>query len=318
MNATLTDRYVDAAMRTVPEKQRPDLSAELRGSIDDQIDARLEQGEPRDVAERAVLTALGDPDTLAAGFTDRPLHLIGPRYYLTWWRLLKLLWTIVPVCAAFGVALGMTIAGEPAGDIIGTVAAVTVSVIVHVGFWTTLVFFIVERNARGADVGFQRAWSLDDLPVAEERRARLSDLVASLVFLVLWAGLILWDQLVGIAYDGSTWRPFFDPDLWPWAAGALFVLLLLEALHAVWIYAQGRWTWASATVNLLLNIAIAVPFAVLAATQQLLNPVFFPALIDGDSGETVRTIVTILFGFGAVAIGAWDSIDGFRKARRAR
>ena len=33
--ASLTDRYVDAAMRTVPENQRADLAAELRVSIDD-------------------------------------------------------------------------------------------------------------------------------------------------------------------------------------------------------------------------------------------------------------------------------------------
>ena len=53
MTSTLTDRYVDAAMRTVPEKQRPDLSAELRASIDDQIDARVDAGEaPRDCRAR--------------------------------------------------------------------------------------------------------------------------------------------------------------------------------------------------------------------------------------------------------------------------
>ena len=45
---TLTDRYVDAAMRTVPEKQRDDLGTELRASIDDQIDARVENGEPHE------------------------------------------------------------------------------------------------------------------------------------------------------------------------------------------------------------------------------------------------------------------------------
>ena len=66
-------------MRTVPEKQRADLSAELRASIDDQIDARVDDGEAPEAAERAVLTDLGDPDKLAAGYTDRPLHLIGPR-----------------------------------------------------------------------------------------------------------------------------------------------------------------------------------------------------------------------------------------------
>ncbi len=118
---TLTDRYVDAAMRTVPEKQRADLGAELRASIDDQVDARVEGGEPHDAAERAVLTELGDPDKLAAGYTDRPLWLIGPRYYLDWWRLLKLLLGIVPACAAFGVALAQTLAGASFGEIIGSV-----------------------------------------------------------------------------------------------------------------------------------------------------------------------------------------------------
>jgi len=59
--ATLTDRYVDAAMRTVPETQRDDLAAELRGSIDDQIEARLAEGEDHASAERAVLTDLGNP-----------------------------------------------------------------------------------------------------------------------------------------------------------------------------------------------------------------------------------------------------------------
>ena len=97
---SLTDRYVDAAMRTVPENQRDDLAAELRASIDDQVEARVEQGDARDAAERAVLTDLGDPEKLAAQYTDRPLWLVGPRYYLTWWRLTKLLWAIVPACAA--------------------------------------------------------------------------------------------------------------------------------------------------------------------------------------------------------------------------
>src|SRR3954464_2212709 len=118
MNAsttTLTDRYVSAAVRTVPEDQRSDLAAELRASIDDQVDARVEGGEPRGSAERAVLTDLGDPDKLAAGYMDRPLYLIGPRYFLDWWRLLKLLLWIVLPCAAFGIALGQTIAGEPFG-----------------------------------------------------------------------------------------------------------------------------------------------------------------------------------------------------------
>lgn len=114
-STTFTERYVDAAMRTVPEAQRADLSAELRAAIADQTEARAEAGENRESAERAVLESLGDPEKLAASYTDRPLHLIGPRYYLLWWRLVKLLWCIVTPLAAFGIALGQTLAGAPSG-----------------------------------------------------------------------------------------------------------------------------------------------------------------------------------------------------------
>lgn len=317
MNTTsLTDRYVDAAMRTVPEQQRQDLGAELRASIDDQIEARVGSGEPHDAAERAVLTELGDPDKLAAGYTDRQLWLIGPRYYLTWWRLLKLLWAIVPACAAFGVALGQTLAGEPFGTIVGTVASVTMSVIVHIGFWTTLVFFIVERSARGADVGFVGEWTPDDLPEAKERRASLSDLVASLVFLAVAAGAILWDHFIGFGWTPEGWVPFLSPDLWPWWIGSLFVLMLFEALLAISVYAKGRWDIGSATVNLFLNLTVAGGTLWLLSQQQLINPEFFPAVIPADSADTVSTVVTTVFGFGVVAVALWDTVDAFLKARR--
>ena len=315
---TLTDRYVAAAVRTVPEPQRADLATELRTSIDDQIDARVEQGEPRESAERAVLTDLGDPDKLAADYTDRPLWLIGPRYYLTWWRLTKLLWAIVPVCAAFGVALGQVLAGAPFGEIVGTVWAVAISVVVHIAFWTTLVFFIVERSAKSAGVGFADEWTPDRLPEPKDRGASLSDLIASLVFLAVAAGAILWDHFVGFAYttEGG-WVSFLAPELWPWWIGALLVLMVLEALLAISVYAKGRWDIGSATVNLFLNLTVAGGALWLLTQQQLINPEFFPSVMPADSAETVYTIVTVLFGFGIVAIAAWDSIDAFLKARRA-
>lgn len=317
---TLTDRYVDAAMRTVPEQQRTDLAAELRGSIDDQIEARVAEGLDAESAERAVLTDLGDPDKLAAQYTDRPLWLIGPRYYLTWWRLTKLLWAIVPLCAAFGVALGMTLSGEPVGEIIGTVVSVVIAVIVHIGFWTTLVFFTVERSAGGKDVGFVSEWTPDQLPEPKDKGASLSDLVASLVFLAIAAGAILWDHFIGFGYhvNGGGWMSFLAPSLWPWWIAGLFALMVLEALLAIFVYARGRWDFGLATVNAVLNVAIAVPALWLLSQQQLINPEFFPTVIPADSAATVESVVSIVFGFGIVAIAVWDSIDAYLKARRAR
>jgi len=318
--ATLTDRYVETAMRSVPEKQRPDLSAELRASIEDQIDARIAAGDRPDAAERAVLTELGDPDALAAGYIDRPLWLIGPRYYLAWWRLAKVLWAIVPACVAFAVALGQVLAGESIGTVIGAVVPAVISVIVNIGFWTALVFFIIERSTGDKDAGVVSAWTLDRLPEKKERGAGLSDLVASLVFLALVAGAVIWDQLFGLAYlaDAGGWLPALSPALWPgWILG-LLALIVLEAALAVVVYVNGRWTTVTATVNAVLNVAFVVPLLWLLSREELLNPALFPGVIPAASADTVETVLVTLLGFGAVAIAAWDTVDSFLKARRAR
>ena len=183
---TLTDRYVAAAMRTVPEKQRDDLAAELRASIADQIDGRIENGEDHAAAERAVLTELGDPDKLAAGYTERPLYLIGPQYYLD----------VVAAAEAAAVdrAAGRRVrhrsrrrrsTAQGIGPIIGGLVTTLISVAVHLCFWTTLVFAIVERTGARPGTDFTGAWSVDQLPEPRPRGVGFADLIASLVFLAV-------------------------------------------------------------------------------------------------------------------------------------
>lgn len=321
--ATFTDRYIDAAMRTVPEKQRADLAAELRASIADQIDARVDGGEPADAAERAVLTELGDPDKLAAGYLDRPLHLIGPRFYLEWWRLLKLLLWIVPACAAFGIALGQTLAGASFGEILGSTIAGVVGVVVHLFFWVTVVFAILERNpgtSRLERASFTKdgpwaPWSLDQLPQPRQSGATLSDLIASLVFLALAAAVVLWDLLVG--FVPGTDLSFLAPGLWPWWVAALFVAMAAEALLALLVYRAGRWTFPLAIANAVLALVVAVPALWLLSRGELLNPAFFPTLVP-DDGQEVGQIIAIITGFGIAAVTIWDIVDAFVKAVRAR
>ncbi|MGN8553832.1 UNVERIFIED_CONTAM: permease prefix domain 1-containing protein [Microbacterium sp. SLM126] len=315
-SVTLADRYVDAAMRSVPEAQRADLAAELRASIDDQVEARIAAGDAPEVAERAVLTDLGDPDKLAAGYLDRPLWLLGPRYFLQWWRLLKLLlWIVIP-CAVFGVSLAMVIDGASFGQIMGAIWPLALTVGVHVAFWTTLVFVVVERTeGREKSLPFQE-WSVDQLPEPRPRGAGLGDLVASLVFLVIAAGAILWDLFIGFV-PTQPGLSFLAPGLWPgWILG-LFALMALEAALAISVYAVGRWTAWLAVVNGLLNAAIAIPAIWLLMQGELINPAYFPTII-GEEGAEVGAIVSVVTGFFIGGIAVWDTVDGALKAYRAR
>lgn len=328
MAGTLTERYIGAVTRSLQPDAQNDVRAELEASIADAVEARVEQGENQADAEHAVLTDLGDPAVLAAGYADRPLHLIGPAYYLTWWRLLKLLLWIVPATAMVGVTIANAIADKPIGEIIGQAVVVGITTIVHVAFWTTMVFFILERT--GADTGVK--WSVDSLPEAQEDGVGRRDLIASLVFLGVASAAILWDRFIGFAlFSGDSIDvgiglgsqtiavPILDPDLWPWWTGGALVLIGLEALLAIAVYAGRGWRPALAAVNTVLAIAFAAGAVYLVGTGQLMNPDFLEfTLYRDDVPSDVGRILSVLLIVGIVGVAVWDIIDGWLKTRRAR
>src|SRR5690606_37564303 len=241
----------------------------------------VEQGESRDVAERAVLTELGDPAILAAGYADRPLHLIGPRYFLTWWRLLKLLLWIVPICAMGGVAVAEILANATIGEVIGEAMVVGITVIVHVSFWVTLVFVILERT--GADTGVR--WDVDQLPEPQPDGVGRSDMIGSLVFLGLAAGAVLWDALRGFVRDDGEALPILNPELWPWWMLGLLLIMVAEAAVAIGVHLARRWTVGFAVMNTVLALAFAVPAMYLLLTGQIVNPEFIGFLASDHAAE---------------------------------
>lgn len=315
ITTTLTERYIAETVKRLSPAAQGDVRAELEASIADAIEARVEQGEGRTDAERAVLTELGDPGILAAGYADRPLHLIGPKYYLTWWRLLKLLLVIVPICAMGGVALAKALERASVGEMIGAAIAVGISVIVHLCFWVTLVFFVLERT--GADAGME--WDLDQLPEPTPNGAGRADAIASLVFLAIGVGVVFWDALIGFFPTGGAPIPLLNPGLWPWGISLFFALIVAEALLSVAVYAKRRWTLGAAVINTLLAIAFMVWSLTLFIRGELINPEFLSFVFTGNGVESdTMDVLTVITGFSLVVFSVWDIVDGWVKTVRAR
>ncbi|WP_435742828.1 permease prefix domain 1-containing protein [Microbacterium sp. PMB16] len=323
---TLTERYISATIRSLSPDAQHDVRAELEASIADAIEARLEQGETRSAAERAVLTELGDPGVLAAGYADRPLYLLGPRFYLTWWRVLKVLLMTVPVCVLAVVALGQTISGAAVGGIIGTSIVAAGGAILHICFWTTLVFVILERSGSSTVID---EWDLDKLPEPSETAGR-TDLIASLVFLGIAVGALLWDRFRGYVVIDGEGLPILNPGLWPWGIGILLLIMVAEALFAVALYRRGRWNTGMAVINTVLALAFLAWVLVPLLTGDLVNPDFLAHIVaaggegfaegQAESAEQggVFRILAVLLGFGVAAGVGWDIADGWIKAARAR
>jgi hypothetical protein len=327
---TLTDRYVAATLTGVPESQRTDVDRELRASIADAMDARVDAGTPEVEAERAVLTELGDPVRLSASYADRTLHLIGPDYYVAWRHLLvTLLWTVVPVVAVVAFAVHALTEGAGPAWLSRSFAAALVTAGttgLHVAFWITLAFSIIERHP-GRAGGSVAEWTLEQLPVVD-RKPILPEVVASVVFTLLFIGAIIWQQFAPIAVvDGEVVpEPLLDPAQWSFWIPFLLVVLAASIPLTLAVYRRGGWEYWSAAVKVGLDIAFAVPVAILAARGELFNRVFFDAVgrVDqvfpsgaGASGpdDALRIAGGILTAFGVVIV-VWDAIDLGRKANR--
>lgn len=311
----LTDRYVFAALKSLPEQQRGDIDRELRASITDAVDARIEAGEAPADAENAVLTEFGDPQRLAAGYADRPLFLIGPDLYLDWWRVLRILLLIV-VPLAFVATTLVNMAADPGNPVAAFAAAISASLasLVHVSFWVTLIFAVLQRTGtRRKDLGLQK-WTPAMLPQILPRSGiSLSDTIASVIVLAFFIGLLLWQRVGSLLYLDGEPVLVLQEQLWDFWLPYIIVLLVLEAVFAVVLYVAGRWTYAFAAVNAALALLFMVPVLWLLANGRVFDWSF---LSNVGWGTETAVWIGAVTAAAVLIISLWDITDGFRKARK--
>lgn len=311
---TLTDRYIWAVQRSLPEGQRADIDRELRGTIADTIDGKIEAGTDPKAAEREVITELGDPYRLASGYADRPLHLIGPALFPDYIRLLKVLYVIVLPIVFVAILLGQLISQpESIGGAFGTSFAAVISVIVHIGFWTTLVFALVERSSTYKGT----AWNPDTLPqLPVGNMIKISDTVASVVWMLIVLAGIVWGQVWPLFRDaGGAVIPFFDQALWSFWLPYFIAVVVAELIFQLVLYRTRKWTWPLAVVHVILGAAFAIPLIWLLLTEQLVNPPFLEAahiapLFAADGVVTIVLVVVL------ISAGLTDAVTGFVRASR--
>ncbi len=312
---SLTDRYVDATLRSVPSDKRPDIERELRVSIADAIDDRVGAGDDRAAAEVAVLTALGDPARLAAGYADRPLYLIGPALFLDYVRLLRALTvTVLPIT---GLAV-VTVQVLRGGSLIGSIGAVVSAVVlagVHVAFWTTLAFAVLERvpDVKGPLGG---PWTPDRLPEPRRRGSSQGELVAETVWAALVVNLLLFAPLLSTERDEAGY-PINTLHPWLWESGVIFVLigLILANVVALYVAHYARLSIPLEFAITLVRLGPAALLIWLAAAARVVNPAFVDAA--GWSPEVARWIhIGLIIAATLAVLGLLGDAAGRVRTRR--
>ncbi|WP_044338774.1 HAAS signaling domain-containing protein [Rossellomorea aquimaris] len=324
----LVELYIQEVMRRLPEKNREDIALELTSTIEDML--------PEDYTEddvREVLTSLGNPAVLASNYQDRPMHLIGPRYYDLYMTLLKI---ILPISAAITfivlaatsvlnysgesspVEIILSIAGNAVVEVIGTG--------MQVFFWLTLIFAIIERTV-SSDSQLPitmkgKEWTPDDLKdipyVPKEKRISKLEIFGGLIWTVIWSTCYFKaSSIVGLYEKGDNERaftPFFNQEVligyWP-----LVVLLIGLELHLLLRkWKEGIWTRKLAILNAVYQFIPVAAFMFIFRNMEVLNPEFTDRIQELFNGSFNFQWLYLTVAVGLLVASVINSYEGVKKA----
>ncbi|MBO1000807.1 hypothetical protein IOC57_24100 [Bacillus sp. SD075] len=326
----LIELYIQEVTRRLPEKNREDIALELQSTIEDML--------PEDHTEqdvKAALLKLGDPVTLASGYRDRPMHLIGPRYYDMYISLLKMILPIAAVISLIALVgdnpfrdMGGSTVMEAVFTIIGKGIASIINTGIQVFFWLTLSFVIVERLDTSKESSpltkDLKPWTpenLKDIPnISKKKAVPMIEIFASLLGLSVFMALYFnAANLLGVYEKRNDSLIFVTPTFNQEVLNSYWLpvscVVIIGMLLAIYKLFLRQWTFKLALFHAIYQLLSTLTFIIIIRNPNLLNPEFIAyqnTLFTIDEWKT-----SIYWGLILITIffAAYDSYQGFRKAK---
>ncbi|WKT79036.1 HAAS signaling domain-containing protein [Lysinibacillus fusiformis] len=328
----LIDIYIQEVTRRLPEKNREDIALELRSTISDMLSDDYRDDDVKDVLEK-----LGNPAELASGYRDQPMHLIGPRYFDVYLSLLKMILPIAAVIALISMVAEYFIGFGGEEEVINAVLKLLgegifriIEVGIHVFFWLTLVFVIVERTDKEKDQHplstSLKKWTPEDLKnviyIPKKKAITKLEVFGYLMWTAIWATLYFnANHLLGIYEGGRNGlefvTPAFNQDVflryWP----IIVVVIALEIGLALYKLFKRQWTKKIAIFNAILELLSTVVFIVIISNPNVMNQEFITHMSKLFTTTTKQFEIWVVSGGIIIFIlsVAINIFDGFRKAR---
>jgi hypothetical protein len=328
------ERYIREVTRHLPRSQREDVARELRSTLEDSLEGRLEggAGEPaaasgREAAATEILLDFGPPRVLAASYQSGPRHLIGPGLYPDFMNTLKI--TLLVVCGLqltvglFGLgrpSAGMFRVGLNLLDLLSDLQGTALSLLGLI----VLIFALIERFSSGESTSVEE-WNPADLPPLKDpdRIDRTSEALG-LVFVCL--GLLIFNFFpeklgASVSINGQrAFVPLLGPDYrqyLPWWN----LYLIGAALLALALLARSHWrVWLRGADFALAVLLVGILWWMIGG-ESILQPQAADASAADALEETVVPVLRVVFraGLWIWLVGAVLSAigKGYNLVRRA-
>lgn len=256
----LIERYVHQVGRHVPQKERAEITAELRSQIQDQLDDRYE-GSPTTDNIIDTLKELGDPRALALSYGGAQ-YLVGPGLYPVMMSVLQRGWIIVPVVVLL-VNLVLALFGTAGATLPALLVRLILNVLQALWIFTGIVvaiFAILQHSGEdlGEITGRDKLFDPVDLPEIDDPAGiDKVDTVASAIFGAIGIVFLLHFLRMGgltLYYLGGSTEVVLVPATW-------LVVTILGILGQVAVYLiayrRNRWTMGMLLAELALGLVVA-------------------------------------------------------------
>ena len=269
---SLIDKYIAEVGKHLPRKQRADIEAEIRSTLEDMLDERKQaDGEVSEAQVIELLKEYGSPREVADSYVG-PRYLIGPRIYPTFELVTRIVVLVLFGLALAGLGLGLaksSLTGPEFLKTVGESALGLLSGLITAFGNIVLVFAILERALPAKEFEEEEKW--DPAELAREPdpdRVKFGEQIFEMFFLVLFLVIFnLYPGIIGVGFFNENDWVFISPVLTeaffsylPW----LNILILLQLGFNVILLRRGWWSTGLRVANIVLELAgIALAVAML-------------------------------------------------------
>jgi len=291
----LIEKYVTEVGKYLPHRNRADIEAEIRSTLEDMLEERMQApGADSDALTLQLLKEYGAPRKVAESY-GAVQYLIGPRLFPIFEMVLKIVAAVLLGVGLLGFGFNvirMDMAGPALVEALGKLIMDSFGGVLMAFGNIVLVFAILERVLPVPEQeSMNDKWEPSELAKEPSPdQAKISDLVAEIVFTVIFLALFnLYPQYVGIViFSDGQWS--FIPVLteaffryMPW----INLLWVLQVGLDFWLLRKSLWDVPTRLVNLAFKLgSIALAYAMLVG----------PAIIQISSESLAGTSLADLAG----------------------
>ena len=259
----LIDRYIAEVGKHLPHKQRADIEAEIRSTLEDMLEERKQaEGAVSEAQVIELLKEYGAPRDVADSYVG-PRYLIGPRIYPTFELVTRIVLIVLFAVALAGLGLGLARSTLTGAEFLKTIADSALGLfggLITAFGNIVLAFAILERVLPAKEFEEEEEWDPSELArEPDPNRVKFGEQIFEAFFLVVFLVIFnLYPGVIGIGFFNENDWVFISPILTeafysylPW----LNILILLQLALNMILLRRGWWNTGLRVANIMLELA---------------------------------------------------------------